>query len=47
MSALDVPEESPFKNPDQIPYLKPPPPSVQNLARVEDEDKHEGFGRGD
>lgn len=36
--ALSVLEESPFRNPDQIPYLEPPPSSIHNLTRAEEED---------
>lgn len=39
MAVLSVPEESPFRNPDQIPYPKPPP-LVQNPAGANDEDTH-------
>lgn len=35
--AMGVPEDSPFRNPDQIPYLKPPPP-IQNHTDAEKEE---------
>nr|POE52832.1 hypothetical protein CFP56_61412 [Quercus suber] len=38
VSALGVPKDSPFKITKKIPYPGSPPPPVQNLARVEDED---------
>lgn len=38
VSAMGVPEDSPFRNAKQIPYPKPPPPFTQNLAHVVDED---------
>lgn len=34
--AMGVPEDSPLRNPDQIPYLEPPP--TQNPIEVEEED---------
>ena len=38
VTALSVLEESPFRNPEQIPYLEPLPPPIQNLACPEEED---------
>lgn len=35
---MGVPEESPFRNAEQIPYPKPPLPPVQNLIRAKDEE---------
>ena len=37
LSAMGVPEDSPLRNPDQIPYPEPPPPT-QNPTKVEEED---------
>ena len=37
VNALGVPEKSPFKILEQIPYTKPPPPPVQSPARTEEE----------
>lgn len=36
--AMGVPEDSPFRNLEQIPYPDPSPPPVHNSARAEEED---------
>nr|POE97561.1 hypothetical protein CFP56_17080 [Quercus suber] len=38
VTAIGLPEVSPFRNPDQIPYLEPPPPPTRNPTEAEDED---------
>lgn len=38
VTTIGLLEDSPFRNPDQIPYPKPPPPPTQNPTEVEDED---------
>jgi len=38
ITSLGVLEESPFRNPEQIPYPEPLPPPIQNLTRPEEED---------
>ena len=38
VTALNVLEESPFRNPEQIPYPEPLSPPIQNLACHEEED---------
>nr|POE82860.1 hypothetical protein CFP56_28265 [Quercus suber] len=37
VTALGVPEDSPFRDPKQVPYPKPSPPLVQDLTHVEEE----------
>ena len=34
---MGVPDDSPLRNPKQIPYPKPPPPPVQNPTDAEEE----------
>ena len=39
MMAMGVPEDSPLRNPNQIPYSEPPPPpTTQNPTEAEDKD---------
>ena len=38
MMAMGLLEDSPFRNPDQIPYLKPPLPTTQNPTEAKYED---------
>ena len=37
LRAMGVPDDSPLRNPKQIPYPKPPPPPVQNPVDSEEE----------
>ena len=37
LRAMGVPDDSPLRNPKQIPYPKPPPPPVQNPTDAEEE----------
>ena len=34
MMAMGVPEDSPLRNPGQIPYPEPPPPTIQNPPKL-------------
>ena len=36
--AMGVPKDSPFRNPDQIPYPEPPPTTTQKPTEAEEED---------
>lgn len=36
--AMGLPKDSPFRNPDQIPYSKPPLPTTQNPTEAKYED---------
>lgn len=38
MATMGLPKYSLLRNPDQIPYLKPPPPTTQNPTEAEDDD---------
>lgn len=38
VTTMGLPEDSPFRNLDQIPYPEPPLPPTQNHTKVEDED---------
>ena len=38
LQAMGVPDDSPLRNPEQIPYLEPPSPPIQNPADAEEGD---------
>ena len=48
LQAMGFPDDSPLRNPKQIPYPKPSPPPIQNPTDAEEEgDTHKGVGGGD